>query len=451
MSIGKLLGSFARHGVVLEGAGQALAAATVAVVLSAAAASPANALPKPKGPHARAPFERTYSGKPLANYSSLIADVQHQVDAAGFPVPIIIVDRTKDPRSQAARLGAATGVPKDIRIDPAPLRGPAHSNFFHGGPGRVACFVVGADPSAGVADIVGHGLEPGYRAGTTSQEDIHKLVLWHEVGHCLLGASEAKADAFGTLKFLADGGNRQAVEFVTAGRELNEWTGMPSDPHFTSAALRTVLRETAEKAPSGSLLDLAMTANAIPEPAIERQAKIRRALFEAKRYEDQAFLVPVREGFVATSENEWLRASSTVPELAHIAELKDYMRADPATRQLPAELRPDPHASAIAVAALANAGDPIMREIAPAFDASRPAANAAIETPSGLLSGDQIKGQLFAFDRTDAVVKFTQDGERFLVTEKGTNRRVAAGNAHDGITATFGHPEASAAYSGPRR
>jgi hypothetical protein len=179
----------------------------------------------------------------------------------------------------------------------------------------------------------------------------------------------------------------------------------------------------------------------------------KRKDFDAKR---ASYLVPVKEGYVVSDFCGWLKSASSIPEVGRINELLAYLTGDPATRKTPEPFRPNPEASAKAVMALAEAGDPTVRVIAAVFGVKHLSSEKPLSGTEALPSHEEVPGRLIAFDRTGAAVKFSNDLRSFLVRDSITKRPLMAGNAERGITRTFEafhdrvHP-VETGYAGPRR
>lgn len=100
----------------------------------------------------------------------------------------------------------------------------------------------------------------------------HLITLWHEVGHCLLGRSEAEADVFAFLVAIRLGVDVRALEAWAAWREVAEWSSpFPRDDHVASAALWAVLdRVEAVRAKDG-----------FAKAGLERVAALAKAFVDA--------------------------------------------------------------------------------------------------------------------------------------------------------------------------
>lgn len=507
MAAGALLKRFLRKGVVLEGRGRRLAAATATilavgstVVLPAASArvlrSPAQdqliqsiyaqnlpdlpsmgilhdaSYPKmrnftraddpgqPAGSARAGTIKGAGSSLALIDYSAMVQDIQAQVDRE-FPNRIHIVDRSKPIAGELTTIAALTGKPLPDN-ETFILRGDPHTSPAFG-PKATICVVVGPTPEQGAHEIaVGFaeeqlGGQVGFKPGVgITDETWHRFSIWHEVGHCLLGSSEAKADSFGLLKTVADSGRVNFLDDLIVVRELMERISTPLDEHIISPTLRHLTdryRAGASIDAGRTLKEIGGIVDKLPTPVDAWTILFRNRLamtrFDAKTRDfdiaHTGFLVPVNEGFVLTDFRGWLKASISIPEVARVEHLISYLSADPATRIVPLQTSTDRGASETAVVALARAGDPVARSLAPLYG-TQPASFEVPLVNAGLVSANQVEGRLIAFDRSSAVVRFAKDLQSFLVRDAVSNRPILAGNTQNGVTKVFqaSHPTQTA-------
>lgn len=424
-------------------------------------------------PGAAAMLENYTDKAVTIDYSGMVRDIQAQVDAE-FPGKIHIVDRSRPAAEEAARIAEMTGKALSAR-EVFVIGGDPHSSPAIGPKGAI-CLVVGPQPeldvrdmTAGfVEDMIGTDEPLDFKGGASATDEVwHRLMVWHEVGHCLTGSEEAKADAFSVLKVMADLKRTDFADFLIAVRELMERVSTPYDHHIISPALRNVLERygTAEFMDKPhTLRDLGEIADELEVP-IDAHTILIRNWMAMTRYDEKRkdfdlkrndYLVPVKEGYVVTNFHGWLKAAASIPEVARIHELIEYLTGDPATRKVPGAFRTDREASAKAVEAFAEAGDPTTRDIAPVFGVTNFSSDVPLKGTENLPSHVDVPGRLIAFDRTAAVVRFSKDLRSFLVRDAVTKRPVVAGDCDHGITKTFAglHDRTHAAessYAGPRR
>lgn len=286
--------------------------------------------------------------RPRSGYRVAVLDVT----APDFDAEVASVDRALAAQADRLReLGAGTG---------------AYSVAFPV-PRGVACLVAGYPPGTDVGSLLDRvaGI-PVARAGLTD-EAFARITLWHEAGHCLLGRSEAEADAFAFLAVLRSGSvTDEALRTWAAWRELSELTSpVPHEDHISSRVLRAILsragalRSDPRFAAMGAegLAALARAFTARNEPDAAGTAHLRRvraavsagvaligALYPARGEPNLGFLAP------------WLATASGQPEMARVAAL----RAALATGvRVPDPDRYDPVAFDGFVAARKAAGDPV--------------------------------------------------------------------------------------------
>jgi hypothetical protein len=527
MAARDILAKFARNGAVIEGRGRMVAAAAGAILAAGLALAPAQAagplagrdrldvkkveqiiagqferqkampdLPgmgilhgKPRMPQ-YAGFDRrddpgqpmgagpemlkNHSGKGITiDYSGMVKDIQKQVDAE-FPGKIHIVDRSRPAAAEAAKVSALTGSPMQPNEYFA-LGGDPHSSPGVGPKGAI-CIVVGAQPeldlrdmSAGfVEDMLGTK-EPLAFNGGRGVDDVfyQRMMLWHEVGHCLSGGSEAKADVFAMLKMMAETRSRDGADYLIATREIMERVSMPSDDHIISPTLRAALDAHGNPEfwnKKRSLREMGTMADRMATPIDAHAVFVRNVLAVARlqpghkfKLEDARLLTPVKEGFAVVDFPTWVRTARAIPEIGRIQELLDYLTGDPATRKAPAPFVADAKASQAAVAALAAAGDPTARVLAPALGLDEPSPNVPLASPATLPSHEEVGGKLIAFDRADVKVQFAQDLRAFLVRDAHSGKPLLSGDAARGTVKTFpalqrrAQTDSAAPAFGPRR
>lgn len=519
MTAAALLKKFARNGLVIEGRGR-LAAAAVATILSLGAAAPAHAagravyygasaeravslrygqeqpdlpamgiLHDKSHPRVTGFTRRDDPGQPVSgaaamldnrngksvtiDYSAMVKDIQTQVDAE-FPGKIHIVDRSKPAADEAAKIAQLTGKALSER-ELFIIGGDPHSSPAIG-PNGAVCLVIGPQPDLDVRDMTAGYVEEmmgsdqplDFKGGSGVTDEVwHRLMLWHEVGHCLTGSLESRADAFSMLKMMSELKRTDFVDVLIAVRELMERVSTPYDDHIISPTLRNALQsygnaEFMEK--PHTLRELGAIADKL-EVSIDAHAILIRNWLAMTRYDEKRkdfdlkrtdYLVPVKEGYVVANFDGWLKAAASIPEVGRIRELLNYLTGDPATRKAPGPFNTDRAASAKAVEALAEAGDPTIRDIAPVFGVTNFSSDVPLSGTDALPSHADVPGRLIAFDRTAAVVKFSKDLRSFLVRNSATRHPVVAGDCDHGITKTFEglHDRthtAESSYAGPRR
>lgn len=226
----------------------------------------------------------------------------------------------------------------------------AFSFLLQDKPDRTTCVAVGykadvtfakmAEMAAGVRSVKPRDL---------TDEAYHRLTLWHEVGHCLMGTDEAKADTFAALMAVRFGDlSRQGLSVYAAFREVNEIvTHDLRDDHIMSRALWAV----AERA-EGLRADPGFMAMDVQGIVALAKAFVSK---EGPRPEDEAHVVATRAAYrVAAKERlhklpgggrpvaffRWAQeTSSALPEIARLVQLERALATDGADIPAPAARR----------------------------------------------------------------------------------------------------------------
>ena len=186
---------------------------------------------------------------------------------------------TKDPSAELGKIHPSMKVAGKLVGELSTTKGAFAAPFRT--PDGIRCVVVGFKPDAPVAGILamGSGRDDVKRQGLDDLT-FHRMTITHESGHCLLGSSEAKADAYMALVMLRDPSfPKEALAAWANWREREEWTlAMPEDDHFTAKSVWAVLQRAdslrADPAfMAMSLEEVAGVANAIVEEVGMRPAE----------------------------------------------------------------------------------------------------------------------------------------------------------------------------------
>lgn len=474
-----LLRRFARRGVTLEGRGHRLLAAAAAIIAVGAVAmpSPAAASPLPTSaarseqlnikallPHLAGPVrelvaampeqERPLLKQPIEHYSTILNAIRAQVDAE-YPGGVVIVDRSVDPQSEIKRIAGLLRTPAGkLPVQDFYGAGLASPHTYLPKDDRQASLVFGGDAFMSADMLLQRGLVKS-NLGPITDQAAHRFILWHEIGHAILGLNEAQAESFAAVKSLLDTGDVKQIELFAAMRELNEWFSPPKEPHMISVALRDVLDRfsAGEYGPAGryhSLKSIAEMVKQLPEPDFTRFISVRDAFAKADVNPFRPYFIPVREGLVSADILSWMRSAPQVPEFKRIVDLVEYVQGDPNARTLPGRFVPDPEKTKLELTQLAAAGDPIARKLVLAFGAKPTSANDPILAGAGLKSASDVKGKLIAFNRSSAVVKFDLDATEFVVRDARTRQPVLVADANKGLLKTYPVYRTSVSFAGPR-
>ena len=248
----------------------------------------------------------------------------------------------------------------------------------------VRCLVVGLSPEIGVERVLssGSGADVTERSGLDDAL-FHRMSLTHEVGHCFLGSSEAKADAFAALRMLQDPSvTKESLAAWATWRERDEWTlAETSDDHYTAKAVWSVI----ERA------DALRTEASFRDMDFEGLANLADALVDGKglTLAEEDEITSVRRGIVAGVRSVmpgakvrdgaipiigWLKRHRDLPAVGRVlATIEGAVRGPKVLEPYQAE----PGAFRKAVAALAASGDRIAAKVVAAYDKAPTAAEKA--------------------------------------------------------------------------
>ncbi len=248
--------------------------------------------------------------------------------------------------------------------------------------GGAGCLVVGFKPDFPLSQLIDitTGVPGAPRMGLDDGL-VHRMTLLHEVGHCLLGVSEAKADAFAALMLLRDPSfPKEALSFWATWREKLEWsTPELEDDHFTAKAVWSVIErsEALRADPAFATMGVEDMANLASELVDARGQTLPQEL------EAVASRRAIRAGIAAVEPRaakgigfeplaEWLVRHQDIPEAARLLGLQANL-AEGAGAMAPFESEPGSFREALGD--LARGGDPVASAMAKAYDATpRPSA-----------------------------------------------------------------------------
>ncbi len=283
------------------------------------------------------------------------------------------------------------------------------------------------------------GHEP--TVGTMTAKEWQTLMTWHEVGHCLLGASEMKADVFGMLMGVQSGVSRDAVAGVANARESSDFINPdPMDPHVTAAAVSLIARRYDELRadPRFMALDMGGVANFAKEIAdrYEPDARAMREIADVRRmimaaFMNGAYWVHRDRGMVATDFQGWLKEhEAESPVFARLLDLRDRLKD---MSKVPTRFRLDERGFVEAVRSLAQKGDPTAKGMVAALKGPAPyaAQPASIPLKWHFENGKDLAGRYVALDEGMTQAVFSQDATEVAV--KGADGTLAL---HDVKTGT---------------
>lgn len=202
---------------------------------------------------------------------------------------------------------------------------------------RPVCIVVGPHPDMTAQDFFAGFIEEAVEAHGVDDEAMQRTIMWHELGHCLLGVSENKADTFAALMTIRHLNNPNIIPLLASWREYDEWTRPEwSGDYFISKTLWSLqkieskLRHSA-KFMSMSVREIASLAEEVaaqfgPSKAeIEHRRRFRGAL--AAIHGLKAHYVPARGGVKKVDVDEWMSShADNVPEFRRLQSLKNNLQ-----------------------------------------------------------------------------------------------------------------------------
>ncbi len=170
------------------------------------------------------------------------AAVADRIPQAGYA--IVVLDRTAPDLPEDGRKAFPGGKASYASL----LSFPGYDGAFawpydhRGGRG---CVVTGFMPDYDISSRLSRPLRGAPVAtGTLDAEAFHWFSLAHELGHCILGESEAVAETFAVLLALHEERlTPDQLVVLARHREADEWTNAEAlDDHFVTAPVREVLR-----------------------------------------------------------------------------------------------------------------------------------------------------------------------------------------------------------------
>lgn len=236
----------------------------------------------------------------------------------------------------------------------------------------VSCIVVGWKPGDTPAEVLGSPLGlPDADTGGMNEDQFQRHGIFHEVGHCLLGGSEAKADTFAALMMLRHSDMpTSAITALATFRELSEFTSQdPNDDHFISAALWRVaeMADHLRANPRFMAMDMGEIAS-VADTIGDRFASMPDEIRSIRTF--RAALNGVAEvkthyavephGLRATDFKGWLVANSSIPEIDRLVALSRKLTGGDGKVQ---GARFDPQRLRTALSHLSERGDPTAKNL----------------------------------------------------------------------------------------
>lgn len=373
-------------------------------------------------------FKDVRGGLDAKAYGTIVEEIRQQIasDLSRPDYRIEIFDRsTKDVVAEGKRIDKVLGqFAKGVQAHPEEGAFAQGMNL----PSGKACVIVGFPASTSLKPFFSRAI--GVPVETKAIDDVsaHRMFIWHELGHCLLGASEAKADTFAALMVLRHTKLDGAIDLLATWREVMEFTGERGDDHFMSASLRGVaLRADALRADkrfmSMDMKEIAALAKSMSEELAAKPSEVkdtmtfRSALTEARGL--KAHYVRSDEGLRRVGFGEWISANADIPELGRIRDAFERLSTGTTGPQAPYKI--DLVSLRASLAALAAQGDPTARAMVKGLDRGRKAAKEdrhddgiGVKIPYEFTK-DAYQGQVIAFDRSCQKAIVSDDGGRYAI------------------------------------
>lgn len=253
----------------------------------------------------------------------------------------------------------------------------ANANAYRTSATSASCMVVGWKPGDSASAVMGRIVgEPHADTGGMDADQFHRHGLYHEIGHCLLGGSEAKADTFAALMMLRHTDIPMDALTALAGfRELAETTSPdPNDDHFVAASLWRVVQigdqlRASDRFMAMDIGEIATVAEAIGDRFASMPDETRgiRSFRAAFNHAAQAKVHYVLQpgGLRPTDFQGWLVANAKIPEFGRIVALARRLAGTGGEdeRAGSGRVKFDPQRVRTALAALSDKGDPTARTL----------------------------------------------------------------------------------------
>lgn len=318
-----------------------------------------------------------------------------------------------------------------------------NANAYRTSPTTASCIVVGWKPGDSASAVMGRPVGvPHADTGGMDAEHFQQLGLYHEIGHCLLGNSEAKADTFAALMMLRHTDlPLEALTVLASFRELSELTTPdPNDDHFIAASLWRVVEigdrlRASERFMSMDIGEVATVADSIGDrfasmPDEMRSIRSFRSAFN-QAAQAKVHYVAERDGLRPTDFEGWLVANARIPEIERVIELSRKLSGAGGTV---ARTKFDPQRVRTALAALSDKGDPTAKNLLRHMGRRmRP-----IDSPPEYMIGDNVRvpfkygrsalsDDLIGFDAGTQTVSFDASQQSYEVRDRFSGAPVRTG------------------------
>jgi hypothetical protein len=351
---------------------------------------------------------------------------------------------TKDLKKEAARIDKS--LVKEARDLPAEAAERGAITFgVMSHQMKPICVVVGPGPGMTVTDFFKSDIRGGIDTSGISDENVQQLVMWHELGHCLLGMSENKADTFAALMSIRHGHNEKLLPLLATWREFDEWSKPEYEgDYFISKTLWNVIEIEpqllkSKKFMSMSVKEIASLADevsdkfALTKDQIEHMRRFRTAL--AAVFEMKAHYIKVDDGMKRVDPQEWMYSIPDVPEFARFSTLIDNLRFGAVSLK---PFEPDAKAFKITMKEVAAGGDRSARTLVAQYE-KKHVAKKESPTPPGMDPfGPRIGFRAKPAHAIDEIISVNKSAERinfsfnndvWVVRDKETGSILRAGSS----------------------
>jgi hypothetical protein len=278
----------------------------------------------------------------------------------------------------------------------------------------------------------------GIDAGTLQQ-----MILFHELGHCLLGSSENKADTFAALMMLRHGKNDKILPLMATWREFDEWTNPDfAGDYFISNTLWSVLGiegqlRASKKFMEMDVKDIASLANEVADKygmskeEIDHRRRFRVAM--NKVLDMKAHYIEVDGGVQQVSAHEWMmELGGEFPEIARFGTLMENLKFGAVALE---PFKSDVNAFKTGMTEIKVGGDRTARTFMAQYDAKHGVKKTNSFDDFGPRIGfrpmpkDDALKEIIAVDRKVEKIGFSFDNDVWVVRDKDTGAVLRAGSS----------------------
>ncbi|AOG03113.1 hypothetical protein [Bosea sp. RAC05] len=385
-------------------------------------------------------------------YRVAMTDVREQVDReinqeGSYRIEFVDLT-TSDLNKEIARLSSMTSQAKAWQKDVKnkKFEGGVSHNLAKKGGGRM-CFVSPFHPKLDIDNMLAGMVGVQIDRGDMTAVDFHTQVTWHEVGHCLLGASEMKADIFAALMTVRSSKNRDMLQRWAMWRESGELQNQEIfDDHDTSKGLWPIVRMQDELRANPEFMSLdinglAALANTMgdrygfttDETLLLRETRIALLAISQKK----VHYLPEEKGLRPVSFVEWMHGHQDLKPFARLFDLTRALHEGSDPGDPPAL---DRAAFRKALQKLAKAGDPTAKTALAAIAELSKVAPTVLKQahahavmydrniPLKFQNGKEIAQKLIDYNATCQTISFSKDQSSFAVRDAENGRVVSAGH-----------------------